>query len=763
MTYDEIKFFLNLAPKHPVELRVGHIAKIWYEKVLREDIPNQIQVIDELFPGLIIQVRMGNSYKIPPKIDYRDLYIEGYEYDHKIYQGSTCKAVQVVGDMYGTRRRPGERATTKRILERAAKEICTDPSIILKLREHYRCLFERLSDEKLERFKKRFKEYVEAVFKDINSPKRADLFPFEPIGRLVDFNNDYLVPLFGFEKYPDYFLWMNLAALLRNEFWELLMTYDCSFDLKLRDRRTQNGLADESTWKKAIPKCLTLVLLRKPETGLIGRDEIVDQACTLLESRDCIVLLNGLGGIGKTAVMKEVCDRIFTDGRTDTYVAWITCGESLRDDLLILRDPLGVPADLGRDDAADAVIRKLQGLDGTLYLFLDNMRQKLGNEEMGILNALREHVRVMITSRSAMEGIPSIPLEALEKEPSVDVFYAYYKKDDNWRFVDDVWAVIHSDSVRCHTLLIELLAKAAQRTYGTIGDFREKLEEKGFFDIGGSRKFNTGRFDNLTIEESVIKLYDITDLSAEQQRIMRLFSIFSPEKVIYGAVEEWAELDVNEVDDLVERGWLVRTEDGLVIHQIIRDSMVRQMKRQGEGLRIEDYGNLLNRVADTDSYIPWDLEYTKVRERLTLAEDTARYLETRIKGIQDEPGEDKDILTDGALLFNNIATVYRAQGDYGSAQEYYGKAITVSERVLGPGHPLTATMYNNMGVVYFAQGDYGSAQEYYWKALSIREQTIGPGHPDTIETYISMSLVYHDQGDYIKALLYAGKALTIRK
>lgn len=49
-----------------------------------------------------------------------------------------------------------------------------------------------------------------------------------------------------------------------------------------------------------------------------------------------VVILSGLGGLGKTAVMTKICNSIMTEGRKDTYVAWLTCSDSLIDDLLTL-------------------------------------------------------------------------------------------------------------------------------------------------------------------------------------------------------------------------------------------------------------------------------------------------------------------------------------------------------------------------------------------------------------------------------------------
>ena len=151
----------------------------------------------------------------------------------------------------------------------------------------------------------------------------------------------------------------------------------------------------------------------------------------------------------------------------------------------------------------------------------------------------------------------------------------------------------------------------------------------GFFNVY-KLNLDIDHDGNTTIEECVKRLYDISDLPDQQKRIMSLFTIFTPEKEIYGEVIEWAELDGNGVNSLVDLGWLVRTEEGFVIHQIVRDSLARQV---GDSLKIEEYGNLLRKAADTNNYMPRDLEYTKARERLAFAEDIAGSIERRTKAL----------------------------------------------------------------------------------------------------------------------------------
>ena len=57
---------------------------------------------------------------------------------------------------------------------------------------------------------------------------------------------------------------------------------------------------------------------------------------------------------------------------------------------------------------------------------------------------------------------------------------------------------------------------------------------------------------------------------------------------------------------------------------------------------------------------------------------------------------------------------------------------------MGKEHPSTATTYNNTGLVYRDQGDYEKALEYYEKALAIRIIKLGEDHPLTLKVQQSI-------------------------
>ena len=114
------------------------------------------------------------------------------------------------------------------------------------------------------------------------------------------------------------------------------------------------------------------------------------------------------------------------------------------------------------------------------------------------------------------------------------------------------------------------------------------------------------------------------------------------------------------------------------------------------------------------------------------------------------------------MSYNNIALVYRSQGEYAKALEGHQKALGIWRAAYGERHPDVASSYNNIAVVYDSQGEYAKALEGHQKALEIRRAVYGERHPDVAESYNNIAVVYDSQGEYAKAL-EGFRALGIRR
>ena len=80
---------------------------------------------------------------------------------------------------------------------------------------------------------------------------------------------------------------------------------------------------------------------------------------------------------------------------------------------------------------------------------------------------------------------------------------------------------------------------------------------------------------------------------------------------------------------------------------------------------------------------------------------------------------------------NNLALLYYAQGRYEQALPLYQRALKITEKALGPDHPLVATGLNNLAGLYYARGRYEEALPLLQRAVSIAEKSLGSDHPNT--------------------------------
>ncbi len=509
-----------------------------------------------------------------------------------------------------------------------------------------------------------------------------------------------------------------------------------------------------------IPKCLTPIPRVNHEVGLVGRDNIKKSIQELLKRNGSRVLVCGLGGIGKTAVMQYLCNDIKAEGK---YVAWIKCGNSLKEDLLHLRMGLRIPQSDNADIAYKKIITELSTnrvFSDNFFLFLDNLYRFLTVEELEILNRLQIHV--MVTSRFNHYYFDSFSLYGLDQKSALDMFYGYYlegQKDKTRNYEDAALKIIRS--VNNHTLLIELLAKAACERGGTLEDFWYNLKNRGIFDVF-TLNLNTKHDKNQTIEEYITSLFGISGLTVTQQHILKLFTILTPEKEIYYKICEWAAFDMAEMDHLVDLGWLEQggLENGYHIHQIVRDSLTRQLAKRGEQVRLEEYGELLDKVADTSNYLSVALTYEIVKERIVLPEDIANHL---VNIYQTDREPDKKLSVKVGALFNNLAEVYYRQGFYEKALDYYRKALSIRELILGNEHPDTAHTYNNLASIFNNLGKYEEALKYCHMAFDIQKRMLGDEHPETALTYNNLASIFNNLGKYEEALKYCHMAFDIQK
>lgn len=524
-----------------------------------------------------------------------------------------------------------------------------------------------------------------------------------------------------------------------------------------------NPITEQVLSKSASSEPITLSSTIPPAIELIGRNEAIQAIRDLLKQQN-IVSIHADGGVGKTAVAvkiaNEVKDEMITGKSPYQHIAWITSTGNLKHDLIGLNISSIVNAQ-SEDEKYQAVYLFLQATPS--FLVIDNMDEPPTDDEADILNTIAWKTRILITSRAVIPYVENYDLKELNQESALILFYSHYQKRKNISIQqikgrkDYPFAREIVEAAVDNALFVELIGKAACVEHLQLDTLWRKLKTDVFGQdflhaIHTNHAKSHHRYKD-TLLTQIQKLYEMSNLSEKQKEIMYFIALFPAEHSIFFDVFKWAGFEDDKEDHLgalQDRGWIDRDDEGYLIHTMVQ----RSLKLQSGKVRFgeERYENLIVELADTKQYIPKGTIYTKVRERIIVPETVC--------GLLADNGSEKE---NTATLFNNLAGVQYAQGNYEKALEYNEKALQIMEKVLGLDHPYTATAYNNTAEGYYAQGEYEKAFEYYEKALAIREKVQGPEHPDTATTYNNTAGLYYVQGKYEKALEYFKKALAIRE
>ena len=531
---------------------------------------------------------------------------------------------------------------------------------------------------------------------------------------------------------------------------------------------------------------------------LVGRDNDINEIYNLLRNNN-IVSIHTYGGVGKTAVAAKIINEIKHDVALEKssfkHIAWITSTGNLVNDLTALN--------ISSENKKRAQEEKYREISTFLqshptFLVIDNIDKPLSYKELDELNTISGKTKVLITARADIQNVEEYSLNELSLEDALLLFYWHYNRKkitiDEIRKRDDcTFSEKIVQAATYNALLIELIGKMAYAEHMKLEWLWEKLC-KDIFDLDSKHPIYVAHGDGGTLLEHICKLYKMSCLTERQIEIMSFMALFPAEQSIFFDVFLWAEYEDDEVDNLGElqqRGWIERSEEGYLLHTMVKGSVEQQDKGDFDEDR---YRNLIIKLCCTDEYLPSDMEFPKARERLIVTdticclladkgnnrivtatlfnniagvyiergyyEKALDYLE-KVIVIYEEVFGKANLLT--ANTFVNIAGVYKEKGNYEKALEYLKKALVIQEKEPEKEHQLMATTYNNIAGVYKDQGNNKKALEYYEKALVILEKVHGKEHPYTATAYNNIACVYELQRRYEKALEYYEKALVIRE
>ena len=493
-----------------------------------------------------------------------------------------------------------------------------------------------------------------------------------------------------------------------------------------------------------IPKELTLRIPRTSPDNIVGRERELAELHDRLNENRQVVLVNGLGGIGKTtlaqAYVSKYCDEY-------AHMAWIE--KTSEDPMADMVSAKGLPEALGLEKMDGEIESRFTHIAMALkriqnqpnLLIIDNADANLAAIKDSLPGQPQWHI--LVTSRHQIERFDLMELDCLPEPEAVELFFTHYSRGQ----MDEDAVKELVNAVGLHTLTVEILAKTAN--LHRIGP--DKLKTAIEDDLKANVYVPHSGEKIEKVLSYLCSVFEMTGLEDDEIWLLKQFACMPPEFHTYDLLEELIDPEESQREDsfseilenLVAKGWLTwnQATDSYKMHQIVAD-VVQKL----EPVEIEIIKPLIDNLAEKLSLDqakdnPID-KFGWIPYALAASKNFSEYSEDSI-----------------AILQNTLALRLTELGSYEEAKTLLQKVIISNIKNFGAEHPNTARGYSGLGIVLQSLGDYNGAKKLLEMALTIDEKHFGTEHHNTAVDYSNLALVLQILGDYHSAINLQEKAL----
>lgn len=457
--------------------------------------------------------------------------------------------------------------------------------------------------------------------------------------------------------------------------------------------------------KEAHKQGITSISMTPDKTFLskiIGRDEIVQSICDKLKKERKHIQLRGMGGIGKSEILRKVYSWFLENPGEHFYahIAYLYYSGKFRSDL---DSAIDYP---GKETSANP-IEYLKHLANTskVLLFIDDVRNQeadkseIYEEDASFEEIVGSNISILFASRIMRMDFSLISVKPLPIESCVDIFLREYNAniDDDVMTADDTEccvaeALTADDKEKLiqiidgragrNTLVINRLG-ALTRDYGwTITQLEKELIDRNFNIRQGLSESNAEYIDERTLQDELNKLYDYNEIkNAAERSILEGFTLLADVPTDIATCAKWFSRDA-EIDEdrcrialmrLMRRSWLLSAKskqneaiiDNYSMHNIVRAAIKAQVevnREEHQDLIMKVWTNLTIEVRKKDeAEIKW-------RDKVYVAPGECVRFRIGIRNMSSEMFRNltlRDILPTGLSYINGITRIYNAKHSQG--------------------------------------------------------------------------------------------------
>jgi hypothetical protein len=478
--------------------------------------------------------------------------------------------------------------------------------------------------------------------------------------------------------------------------------------------------------KKQTPKKQTnsnyLTNLPPKNPDFVGREDELKQIKNNLQSLKLIYIVNGIGGVGKSELSYEYFHQAKDDYKK---IAFIELDEntSLENAFIIaFKEKFQV------NEFKD-IIKRLQEYPKKNLFLIDNLENR---EDFAKIKSLNINFDLLITTRlKDIDTNHQLNLDTLNPKDAKSLFLGIYDEDED---IEDI--LIYLDN---HPLFINLTAKSLKQEYITLEDLRKDIKNNTISKIDSK--------DSKTFKEHLNNRFNAqfqNEKNKELKILLQKLAIFPSMEIKFEVFEKLLNIGKNELQKLVNKGWLSKKNNQYKLHQIIRIFLLEEHK-----VKYEDIAYILITLSN----------YIDPNDSMIIASRLNHYIPVVESFLSlFDKNEDKYI----AGLFDFLTYLYYSLAKYETALKVQNKSLNIKKKLYGESHQSIAVSYNLFGIIHSDLIELDKAKEMYKKSIKINKEVLGENHPNTATSYNNLALLYADQRNPKKAEEIYKKSFEIR-
>ncbi|WP_164091551.1 NB-ARC domain-containing protein, partial [Poseidonibacter lekithochrous] len=360
----------------------------------------------------------------------------------------------------------------------------------------------------------------------------------------------------------------------------------------------------------------------------IGREREINEIHQRLNDKESLLLINGIGGVGKTTLAAEYGKRYLS---FYNKIAFVEYSNSIEESFLNAFFGLE-EANLNRsDEKFNKLLLELSIIPKMNLLVIDNL---LDSFELSKIKNKLNNFHIIITSRKVLNIKTVLNICNLSLNHARELFNVYYSTKED---IDNILEYLDY-----HTTFIELTAKTLNKSnLLTIKILEEKFKSGELPNI--KYKKNNKYFNDYLKE-----LFNLDTLSDGEKLTLRKISLFPSIEISFEKLKEFLCIEDDEKFDeelicLADAGWISENSGSYKLHQIIREYLHKNERISfSESSDIVEFFNSATYINPTEN--PLDKF-----ELLIFNEEILKVLDENHPSL--------------ASNYNNISMIYKDLGD----------------------------------------------------------------------------------------------------